>query len=162
MVKARSPGINPGWMIRSNQGCRLCRHVCLSGEEVLTESHPQSRRPLETTNRAIGFWSCFFQHNPDEDKAIYMKTLPGFSQEKSQVWKLKKTLYGLKQSAHKWQKTLTELLLSIGYVQSSADDCVFLTDDQHLPPILFVHVDDMMIVCQECTDLSNLQEFISA
>ena len=42
------------------------------------------------------------------------------------VCKLKKSLYGLKQSARCWNTTLDEYLKSVGYRKSNADGCIYV------------------------------------
>ena len=60
------------------------------------------------------------------DCEIYMSQPEGFVDpyRPSHVCKLKKSIYGLKQSARCWNITLDEYLKSVGYRQSNADGCV--------------------------------------
>jgi Reverse transcriptase (RNA-dependent DNA polymerase) len=60
---------------------------------------------------------------------IYVKQLPSFVQFDDAghelVMKLNKSLYGLKQSPRNWNKTINLYLLSIGFINSTADPCVY-------------------------------------
>ena len=64
------------------------------------------------------------------------------------VCKLKKSLYGLKQSARCWNATLDEYLLSEGYTRSDADDCIYIKfinfNDRECFVTLAVYVDDVV------------------
>ena len=57
-----------------------------------------------------------------------MKQPEGFEVpgKESMVCKLKRSLYGLKQSSRCWFVELKKYLVSLGYEQSKADPCVFL------------------------------------
>ena len=62
------------------------------------------------------------------EEDIYMEQPDGYIEQGSEdlVCKLRKSLYGLKQSSRCWNKALTEFLKSIGFNQSTADPCVYV------------------------------------
>ena len=64
--------------------------------------------------------------NGSIDSEIYMSQLEGFvdTDHPNFVCKLKKSIYGLKQSARCWNVTLDDFLVSSGYRKSNADNCV--------------------------------------
>jgi len=63
----------------------------------------------------------------DLHEEIYMKPPPGLSLPQPNLFcKLNKSLYGLKQASHNWNKKLTSELLLIGYTQSSVDHSLFV------------------------------------
>jgi hypothetical protein len=78
------------------------------------------------------------------DEEIYLRQPPGFKSN-DQVYRLKKSLYGLKQAAKVWNDTLTRELSQMGFKQSEADKCIFVLSDQNDLCYLLVHVDDMLI-----------------
>src|SRR5436305_14617383 len=54
--------------------------------------------------------------NSDLHEEIYVKQAPGYVQkDKEHVYRVKKGLYGLKQSAREWAKRLTSFLIKIGF-----------------------------------------------
>lgn len=62
----------------------------------------------------------------------------------------KKNLYGLKQSARRWNQTLNNFLVTNGYRRSSADECIYVKtvkrDDGFISfVILAVYVDDIIL-----------------
>jgi hypothetical protein len=61
------------------------------------------------------------------------------------VLKLKKTLYGLKQSPREWYKTISNYLSSLDFNQSAADPCIFVKWENVLT-IISVYVDDLIIL----------------
>ena len=62
------------------------------------------------------------------------------------VWKLLKSLYGLKQSGRNWHKILSDFLKQSGFTQSKVDTCVFVKLEVGGTTILLVWVDDIILV----------------
>ena len=83
--------------------------------------------------------TAFLYGTLEED--IYVKQPPGFIVEGDQVWKLRKSLYGLKQSPRIWNKNLKDYLISIGFKTSRVDDCIFISKDA----LIGLYVDDLII-----------------
>ena len=79
------------------------------------------------------------------DEEIYMEQPPGFHDGTDRVLRLKKTIYGLKQSARVWNKRLHDALLSLGYMRLYADSCVYTRRLKGKLAILAFHVDDLAV-----------------
>ena len=63
------------------------------------------------------------------------------------VLKLNKSIYGLKQSPRCWNKRLTTFLEKEKFVQSKADPCVFIKEnDKKEKTIIAIYVDDCFII----------------
>ena len=91
--------------------------------------------------------------NGSLDCEIYMSQPEGFvdPDRPNHVCKLKKSIYGLKQSARCWNTTLDEYLKSVGYHKSNADGCIYVksvkeVNDRISFVILGVYVDDIIPV----------------
>lgn len=84
--------------------------------------------------------------NGELHEEIYMKQPEGFVTEGREklVCKLKRSLYGLKQSPRCWNQTLDSELKKMGFVQSTGDPCVYTTFNDGLL-ILAVYVDDIIL-----------------
>ena len=88
------------------------------------------------------------------DCDIYMDQPEGYLDTSfpNHVCKLKKGLYGLKQAARCWNGTLDKFLKSRGYLQSGADECVYIKtvkneiDGSINFVILAIYVDDIILV----------------
>ena len=65
--------------------------------------------------------------NGELEEEVYMKQPPGFCIEGQEnfVCKLKKSIYGLKQSPHCWNSTLHSQLKSMGFLQLASDPCIY-------------------------------------
>jgi hypothetical protein len=62
------------------------------------------------------------------------------------IWRLKKALYGLRQAAKQWNEKLSEVLLWLGFQQSSADPCLFFRFFGDDIAFMLFHVDDAVVV----------------
>lgn len=76
---------------------------------------------------------------------IYMRLPPGHPERLHKVAKLKKSIYGLKQSSREWFKCLSSFLESRGFQSSLADPCIFTATIQGSKWIVAVYVDDLLI-----------------
>eukprot|EP00253_Pinus_taeda_P035768 PITA_35768 len=63
----------------------------------------------------------------DLEKEIYMRQPEGFAMKgkKELVYKLKKSLYGLKQSPRMWYQKFDTFIQGLGFTRSEADHCVY-------------------------------------
>ena len=77
-------------------------------------------------------------------EAVFMDQPEGFDDGTSRVLKLRYSLYGLVQAGHNWNETLNEWLLSIGFLRSEADTCLYSLRRNGLKLLLVVVVDDLI------------------
>jgi hypothetical protein len=73
----------------------------------------------------MGIKSAFL-NNPIKEE-VYMKQPPGFESEEypNHVYKLHKTLYGLKQASRAWYECLMNFLIENGFRIDKADSTLF-------------------------------------
>lgn len=89
--------------------------------------------------------------NGELEEEVYLKQPEAFEEEgKSHlVCKLKRSLYGLKQSPRCWNWTLHSFLVDLGFVQIASDPCVYLSSEGEVSRcVLAVYVDDMIIAAK--------------
>ncbi len=87
--------------------------------------------------------------NSELKEEIFMRIPEGLKcNSKNLVCKLKKSLYGLKQSARCWFKTFEQVLIKIGFRNSPVDRCVYILDKGSIPKNIYVilYVDDLVII----------------
>jgi hypothetical protein len=75
-----------------------------------------------------------------ERSEVYLELHKGFKQP-GKVLRLKKSLYGLRQSPKKWFLHLKEKFAQVGFKQSEYDACVFMSDRV----IFIVYGDDTLL-----------------
>jgi hypothetical protein len=85
--------------------------------------------------------------HPTLNKDIYVQQPCGFTDKSDQVCKLKKTLYGLRQSPREWEEMVKGTLRKKGYRPLKSDPCVLIRYDKNSQPltIILVYVDDFLV-----------------
>lgn len=93
---------------------------------------------------------------------IYIKQPPGFVDENADlVCLLKKSLYGLKQSARCWSDKLHQALIDEGFVQSNADPCLYMKHEGNDFCYLLVYVDDIALASKSKEMIENVKKSIA-
>ena len=99
----------------------------------------------------------------DLEEQIYMQQPEGFSQPRHEhlVFRLKKSLYGLKQSP-KWYKWFNSYMIQIGYKSCKYNCCVYVKSlDDGSFIFLLLYVDDMLIAGKNLDDVVGLKALLS-
>lgn len=88
---------------------------------------------------------------------LYMQQPPGFavSGQEQKVCKLRKSIYGLRQSARCWNKALHSVLLELKFKPSVADPCLYIRYEKPTVVIL-VYVDDLLIGSVNESDIDQV------
>ena len=100
-------------------------------------------------NKQIDYTAAFVQAPIDTDVYIEM---PRMFSTPGKVWKLKKSIYGLKQSPRNYFLHLKEKLERLGFTQSNADPCLFISTTV----ICLVYVDDALLVYKDQSAVDDL------
>ena len=101
--------------------------------------------------------TCAFLHaDLEENEKVYVDMPMGFSQYgkngKKMCLKLKKTLYGLRQSPRAFWKYITARLQEVGLEQSKFDPCLFIGPDV----ICVVYVDDLIFWSRDVPRINHV------
>jgi Reverse transcriptase (RNA-dependent DNA polymerase) len=88
-----------------------------------------------------------------KNEVVFVMPPTGFRKGK-EVWRLKKALYGLRQSPLLWYREIVEVLKQLGFEPLDSELCLFRNSSLGLqkPVFLLLFVDDMLIAA-ESTDL---------
>jgi hypothetical protein len=99
----------------------------------------------------------------DMEEEIYMKQREGFvvKGKKEMVCKLKKSLYGLKQSLRMWHKKIDNFMLGLGFTRIKEDHCVYfkLIGDQLI--YLVLYLDDMLLIGNKMEIIKDVKTQLS-
>lgn len=99
----------------------------------------------------------------DLEEEIYMKPPPGLIlQNKNQVCKLQKSLYGLKQASRQWYSKLSSALKDKGYQHSKDDYSLFHKTMGSYVTFIVVYVDDIMVTRNNEEKISRLKAFLDS
>lgn len=79
---------------------------------------------------------------------VYIEQLEGFEthEKKSHVCRLKKNLYGLKQTPRAWYDQMDGYLQKMGFVKSDVDPNLYYLVVENEPLILVLYVDDLFLI----------------
>ena len=92
-----------------------------------------------------------------------MEQPPGYvaQGESSEVYLLKKAIYGLKQSPHAWFHKFSQLLFSYGFVSTVSDPTVMQKRTPHGCVILAVYVDDIIIIGSDDAEVAATKAYLA-
>lgn len=100
--------------------------------------------------------SAFLQGDLQEE--IYMRQPDGTNDNTGRVCRLKRALYGLKQSSRVWNDKLNDVLKNkLKFIRSSIDQCIYFKHSNQNTIILAVWVDDIMIFASNATMCTKLK-----
>jgi hypothetical protein len=91
---------------------------------------------------------------------IYMEQPEGFVQDhiRRLVCKLKKSLYGMRQSPMKWYKKFDSFMVSLNFTRSEYDHCVYFKKlENGMFIILVLYVDVMLVERKSMVEINRLK-----
>lgn len=99
----------------------------------------------------------------DLDETIYMSQPEGFlvEGEEDKVYRLRKAVYGLKQSARMWNKKADKVLKDLGYKKSLHESCIYFKIDNSSMVIIALYVDDFFIFHNDKDELNSVKKELS-
>ena len=101
--------------------------------------------------------------NAPIDCEIYVEQPEGFrvnDSDKDLVWRLNKSLYGLKQSGRNWNCVLHEYLIQNNFTQSLVDTCIYIRNSEDSRIIMLVWVDDIIITASSETSMIEIKSLL--
>ncbi len=93
----------------------------------------------------------------DIDGDIYLRP-PAAYCAPGLVWKLNKSIYGLKQSSRCWSMKLNGILEKQGFFPTKSDRCLFVRRNDEGLAYVLVYVDDCLIAAQDEQELTTIKE----
>ena len=101
--------------------------------------------------------------NGELEEEVYMKQPEGFvvPGKEHLVCKLKKSIYGLKQSPRCWNTALHNQLKKMGFVQTATDPCVYTYSGGEVV-YLGVYVDDIIVAAQSDKKLAEVKKELAS
>jgi hypothetical protein len=105
--------------------------------------------------------SAFLNGNLREE--IYMQQPPGYIEigKEDLVCKLKKSLYGLKQSSRCWNEKFCELMKMQRFREIGADPCIFVRENGKALEIIALYVDDLILIAQSSPEMKEMKKCLS-
>src|SRR5438270_2731243 len=99
----------------------------------------------------------------DLQEEVYVEMPPGFGTQQTtgKVCRLKKSLYGLKQSPRAWFDRFRQAMCKVGYKQSNGDHTMFYKHENGRITILSVYVDDIIITGDDKKEIRMLKYYLA-
>ena len=102
-----------------------------------------------------------FLHAPI-DTEIYLEQPEGFEVKSNDgeklVYRLKKSIYGLKQSGRNWNRVLHDHLCNDGFVENSVDHCVYKKTTNDGVTLVIIWVDDLIIAASNMNLMNSFKD----
>ena len=99
--------------------------------------------------------------NAPIDCPIYVVQPEGFRTSNS-VWKLNKSLYGLKQSGKNWNDHIHEFFDSNNFIRSETDPCIYFKTDNDGYITIILWVDDIVLAGSSLSFIEKIKEIMKA
>lgn len=119
------------------------------------------------TNLSWELWqmdvkNAFLQGELEEE--VYMKPPPGLESSipHGKVFKLRKAIYGLKQSPRAWYHKLSFTLTAKGFKRSEADHTLFTSQSAQGIIVVLVYVDDLIISGNDQAGIQETKLFLKS
>lgn len=94
-------------------------------------------------------------------ETIYMEQPDGFVEDPIKVCRLKRALYGLKQSSRVWNLQLDKTLKEFGLEQSAIDPCLHFKIEGRRMIFVTIYVDDFLLFSNDQALKKKLKEFLN-
>jgi hypothetical protein len=94
-------------------------------------------------SKLIDIETAFLHGQLEDDEIVFMDCPHGMDHENDECLRLRKTIYGLVQSARAFFKRFRDVLLEIGFEQSSADPCLMIRRNKLGVVYMALYVDDI-------------------
>ena len=102
--------------------------------------------------------------NGDLQEEIYLQIPDGYVTEETRglVYKLRRSLYGLKQSPRCWNEKFVGFLRSFNFKNIESDKCVFVGVVSDFKVYLALYVDDGLIICESQSAIDKVLNYLKS
>ena len=100
--------------------------------------------------------------NESLEKTIYMVKPEGFvAKGKKKVYKLQKSIYGLKQVLRSWNLKFDQSVKSFRFLYSPDEPCVYKRCSGNVVVFLILYIDDILLIGNNVGTLSSVKVWLS-
>ena len=105
--------------------------------------------------------TAFLNGNLEEE--IYMLQPEGFiaKNQEHMVYKLKRSIYGLKQASRSWNIRFDQAIKSYGFEQNLDEPCVYKRHQDQVVMFLVLYVDDILLIGNYVGVMSSVKVWLS-
>ena len=96
--------------------------------------------------------------NGELQEELYMSPPDGVKIPDGHCWRLRRSLYGLKQAGRTWNLTLDKKLRDLGFARLNAETCLYVFQKGNKVCFLVVYVDDFILAANSHTFLNDIKQ----
>lgn len=96
------------------------------------------------------------------DEEVFMRQPSGFERGGSQVCRLNKAIYGLKQASRKWNERFHEFMSRMNFKRSEQDYCLYFWSGTDVVLYVVIYVDDILIIGSSEKAICELKKRLSS
>lgn len=100
--------------------------------------------------------------NGELEEEIYMMPPDGVKILPGHCWRLKRSLYGLKQAGRTWNLTLDKKLRGLSFSRLNAETCLYVCRQGDRVCFLVVYVDDFLLAANSRSFMNDIKRKLSA
>jgi len=103
--------------------------------------------------------TAFLNAELPEDEQVFIEPPPLLELPLSKCYRLKRSLYGLKQSPRLWNFTINKFLTEIGFRRLVGDPCIYVKgvpNSSHPYTIISLYVDDLIVMSNTSSAISRV------
>ena len=100
---------------------------------------------------------AFLNGHLEED--IYMEQSLGFtfSDDDHKIYKLQRSIYGLKQVSQSWNTRFNDVIKIFGFIKNEEEPCVFKKVSGSTVVFLILYVDDILLIRNDISMLTSVK-----
>ena len=119
--------------------------------------HLAATNDWEIRNLDVG--SAYLEAEIDTD--LYMDVPIEFAIGTTTRVKLKKSIYGLKQSGELWNKHINNIFISLGFIRSIDDPCIYSRINGDECTYICLYVDDILVIGSHLSTILSFEQELS-
>lgn len=102
--------------------------------------------------------------NGELEEEIYLLPPDGVDIPAGHCWRLKRSIYGLKQAGRTWNKTFDKKLGELGFTRIDAETCLYVFRDEGTSEYcyLVVYVDDLLLAATSRKFMTKVKKMLSS
>ena len=106
--------------------------------------------------------TAFLNEILEED--VFMTQPEGFVDPKSagKVWKLNRSIYGLKQASRSWNLRFDDAIKSFGFIRNKEEPCVYKKTTGSAIVFLILYVDDILLIGNDIPMLQSVKAWLGS
>ena len=101
--------------------------------------------------------------NGDLEEEVYMIQPEGFTSiDTSQVCRLQKSIYGLKQASRSWNKRFDTCIKTFGFIRNGEEPCIYKWVNGSVVVFLVLYVDDILLIGNDIAAMQGIKVWLSS